>query len=179
MNEIKRRARPIALSMGVIAMTCAPAAAQVSGTGTYEGLYACDSVTAGVPSTWARPVSVAVRQDGTKISAELRYTDDTELGREFSVYRGEVAHSPNQNFVTGYLSSCGGTFPAQELVRLFPAATNADSFAFSADGIWVSSEVPNIPGLTVQSCKWSLRRTSETPTPIRPCQTPADAQRKQ
>ena len=177
MNEIKRHAGSIVLSIGIITMS-APAAAQFSVTGTYEGLCACDSVTAGVPSTWARPISVTVRQDGSNVRAELRYTDKNELGREYSLYRGKVAESPSQSFVTGYLSSCGGTFPAQELVRLFPAATDAETFAFSADGIWVSSKVPNMPGLTVQSCKWSLRRTSTKPTPIRPCNRPTGAERK-
>ena len=171
MKTIETRAWAAGVMIVGIALARASAAADFSLTGTYEGSYVCDSVTAGVPSTWARPISVGVAQEGTGLRADLGYTDAKELGREFSVYRGEVAEAPNRSFVTGYLSSCGGTFRAQELVRLFPAATNAKDFEFAADGIWVSSDVPNIPGLTVQSCKWSVRRVSTEPPTIRPCDT--------
>lgn len=169
MKTTRKRAWVVGVSITGIVLACASAAADFNLTGTYEGLYVCDSVTAGVPSTWGRPVAVGIVQQGTALRVDLAYTDVDELGREFTVYRGEVSEAQDRSFVTGYFSSCGGTFPARELVRLFPAATNASDFQFAADGVWVSSDVPNIPGLTVQSCKWSLRRISTGTPSIRPC----------
>jgi len=141
-------------------------------TGQYQGMYACDSTTAGVPGSWARPMTAGIVQDGTAIRIDLSYDDEAEEGHEYSLYAGEIAASPDGSIVVGYFGACGGTFPSLELVRIFPAATATTPFQFAANGVWVSSTVPNIPGLTVQSCTWSLTRTStETPT-VRPCTTP-------
>jgi len=141
-------------------------------TGQYDGLYACDSTTDGVPGTWSRPMSAAIVQDGTSIRIDMLYDDAHEGGGEYSLYEGEIAPSPDGSIVTGYVGACGGTFPSLELVRLFPAATATTPFQFAANSIWASSTVPNTPGLTVQSCTWSLTRSStDTPT-VRPCTTP-------
>lgn len=142
--------------------------------GTFDGHYVCDSVTAGVPSTWTRPVRVRIAQSGSALKLDLRYTDEKELGREYTAYTGQVSEAPDGSFVTGYFKACGGTFPEQELVRLFPAATHVESFSFAADGIWVSDSVPNIPGLTVQSCRWSLTRVSTDTVDVNPCTDGSD-----
>ena len=171
MNWIDVAVRGVAVS-ALIAVAGTAQADPFSITGRYEGLYACDSSTAGVPSSWARPMSAAIVQDGTTIRIDLRYTDEAEEGAEYSLYTGELAAAPDGSFVTGYFAACGGTFPSLELARIFPAATNETAFQFAVDSVWASDEVPNIPGLTVQSCKWSLRRVStDTPT-VRPCTTP-------
>ncbi len=147
----------------------AHAEAQFSMTGRYEGIYACDSTTAGVPASWGRPMSAGIVQTGNKIRIDLTYTDKVEGGLEYSLYKGEVSLSPDGGLVAGYFQSCGATFPALELVRIFPASTQSDVFSFAADGVWTSSQTPNIPGLIVQSCKWSLRRVSTATPTVRPC----------
>jgi hypothetical protein len=139
-------------------------------TGQYEGMYACDSTTGGVPSSWADPMRAGIVQDGDKISIDLLYTDKQELGAEYSLYTGSIALAPDGKLVSGYFESCGGTFPSKELARLFPTATDTP-FSFSVTSVWASDQVPNLPGLTVQTCTWSLKRvSSETPN-VRPCET--------
>ena len=60
------------------AFSAATAQAQFELTGTYEGLYACDSTTEGVPSSWSRPMAAKILQDGTEIRIDLAYTDKLE-----------------------------------------------------------------------------------------------------
>ena len=85
------------------------------------------------------------------------------------------SHSPpDGKLLSGYFGACGGTFPSKELARIFPSATTTSPFAMSITSVWASDKVPNIPGLTVQTCKWSLtRKSTETPV-VRPCERPAD-----
>ncbi|MFY2822871.1 hypothetical protein [Ruegeria sp. MALMAid1280] len=150
----------------------APAHAEsFSLTGQYEGMYACDSTTGGVPSSWADPMRAGIVQDGDRMSIDLLYTDKQELGAEYSLYTGSVALAPDGKLVSGYFESCGGTFPSKELARLFPAATDTP-FSFSITSVWASDQVPNLPGLTVQTCTWSLRRVSTDTPEVRPCETP-------
>ncbi|WP_170552648.1 hypothetical protein [Ruegeria atlantica] len=155
-----------------VAIPCAAYAEGFSLTGQYEGRYACDSTTGGVPSSWSDPMSAGIVQDGDRISIDLRYTDKQELGAEYSLYTGSVVLNPEGTLVSGYFEACGGTFPSKELARFFPAAANTP-FSFSVTSVWASDQVPNLPGLTVQTCTWSLQRVStETPT-VRPCETAA------
>ncbi|WP_170333897.1 hypothetical protein [Ruegeria arenilitoris] len=139
-------------------------------TGQYEGMYACDSTTGGVPSSWADPMRAGIVQDGDRISIDLLYTDKQELGAEYSLYTGSIALAPDGKLVSGYFESCGGTFPSKELARLFPAATDT-AFSFSVTSVWASDQVPNLPGLTVQTCTWSLKRVSTETPKVRPCET--------
>ena len=158
----------------LIALTSAAQAEDFSLTGSYQGLYACDSTTAGVPSSWARPMEAAIVQDGDRFNIDLRYVDHRELGKEYSLYAGRLALSPSGEILSGYFGACGGTFPSRELARIFPAATASTSFSMAITSVWISDRVPNIPGLIVQSCTWSLTRTStDTPT-VRPCERTAD-----
>ena len=109
-------------------------------------------------------------QKGDKFTIDLTYTDKQELGSEYSLYAGELAISPSGAILSGYFRACGGTFPAQEIARIFPAATGAAPFSMSITSVWVSDSVPNLPGLTTQTCKWSLtRKSTETPV-VRPCE---------
>ncbi len=162
-----------ALGMLVV-LTSVAQAENFSLTGSYEGLYACDSTTAGVPSTWARPLSAKIVQEGDKFTIDLEYTDLRERGNEYSLYAGQLALSPSGKLLSGYFGACGGTFPSREIARIFPSATAASPFAMSITSVWVSDKVPNIPGLTVQTCKWSLTRKSTEKPVVRPCERPAD-----
>lgn len=138
-------------------------------TGQYEGRYACDSTTAGVPSSWSDPMQAGIIQDGERIFIDLRYTDKQELGAEYSLYAGSIATSADGTLISGYFEACGGTFPSKELARLFPASTANTPFSLSVTSVWASDEVPNIPGLTVQTCIWSLQRVSTERPNIRSC----------
>ncbi|MEM1360245.1 MAG: hypothetical protein AAGF94_00825 [Pseudomonadota bacterium] len=160
------------ISLIVFASLAGTASAQdFTLTGKYEGLYACDNTTQGVPSTWSRPMSAGVVQKGDKFTIDLDYTDKQELGEEYSLYTGQFTISPDDTLVSGYFEACGGSFPTKELARFFPSAIMATPFSLSITSVWVSDQVPNMSGLTVQVCKWSLTRIStETPT-IRTCNT--------
>ncbi len=174
MQTLRRHMVRVALLGATIALSHAVKAEDFSLTGSYQGHIACDSTTAGVPSTWSRPVDTAIVQDGDSLAIDLRYTDHQELGKEYSLYAGQLALSPSGDILSGYFRACGGTFPSQELARIFPAATSAASFAMSVTSVWASDKVPNLPGLTVQTCKWSLTRTSIEAPAVRPCETLAD-----
>lgn len=138
-------------------------------TGSYEGVYACDSTTAGVPSGWGRPMSLALVQSGDAIRIDLKYVDKHELGAEYSLYAGKVSMAPDGATINGYFEACGATFPAKEIVRIFPASVEQKPFQFSAQGVWASDQVPNMPGLTVQSCTWYLKRVSTDAPAVRDC----------
>lgn len=167
--------RPIAVATFVLAQIAHTADADsFSLTGEYEGRYACDSTTAGIPSSWSDPMRAGIVQNGNSIAIDLRYTDKQELGAEYSLYTGSVAQTPDGRLVSGYFEACGGTFPSKELARFFPASTASAPFSLSVTSVWASDQVPNIPGLTVQTCIWSLKRVSTSTPEIRSCD--ADAQ---
>jgi len=161
------KAAGLAMAMGPFAL--AAYADSFSLTGQYEGRYACDSTTAGVPSSWSDPMSAGIVQAGDRITIDLLYTDKQELGAEYSLYTGSVALTPEGTLVSGYFEACGGTFPSKELARFFPASTSATPFSLSVTSVWASDQVPNLPGLTVQTCMWSLTRVSTEMPKIRTC----------
>ena len=78
-------------------------------SGTYDGYYVCDSTVDGVSSTWGRPIAVSISDQQKENSpqqsftAEFNYTDDQELGSEYTLYNGQyalsaaVGRSPLQN----------------------------------------------------------------------------------
>ncbi|MCG7521399.1 hypothetical protein [Ruegeria sp. Ofav3-42] len=163
------RAAATTLVLGQIAT--ASLAETFSLTGQYEGRYACDSTTGGVPASWSDPMRAGIVQDGDDISIDLLYTDKQELGAEYSLYSGSIALSPDGTLISGYFEACGGTFPSKELARFFPASTSSAPFSLSVTSVWASDQVPNIPGLTVQTCIWSLTRVSTDTPKIRSCDT--------
>ena len=144
-------------------------------TGTYLGYVVCDSTVDGMSSTWGRPIAVSIAEINQNLQyqqtqarsfiAEFNYTDVQELGSEYTVYNGQYAFSPSGEIVNGYFDACGGTFPAKELGRIFPSTTTLDPFSMTVSSVWVSDDVPNLPGLYTQECKWSLTR-NETEIPI-------------
>ena len=152
----------------LIALIPAPASA-FSLSGQYEGVVACDSTTAGTPGSWGRNIRVAIVHEKAELRVEYKYTDKAELGREYTLYNGKAAVSPDSTIVSAYFYACDASFPALELVQMFPSSTASDPFVFAADSIWVSDQVPNLPGLTVQSCRWSLQRVSTETPEVRSC----------
>ncbi len=161
--------RLVATFAALAAMAGAAMAEGFSLTGRYEGRYACDSTTAGVPSSWSRPMAAGIVQDGDTFTIDLTYTDKQELGSEYSLYSGMMSLNPDGSLVSGYFEACGGSFPSKELARFFPAGTATDPFSVSITSVWASDVVPNVPGLTVQSCVWSLTRVSTEAPKVRPC----------
>ncbi|MEM7176431.1 MAG: hypothetical protein AAF503_01895 [Pseudomonadota bacterium] len=164
-----------ALSVCLIALVV-PARAEFVLTGTYEGMYACDSTTNGVPSTWARPMSARIKQSGDRFQMDLAYTDKQEQaqGAESSLYEGQLALSADGSLMHGFFEACGGSFPSKEIARIFPSATGSTPFSMSITSVWVSDQVPGLPGLTTQVCMWSLTRTSTDVAQIRSCDTNTD-----
>jgi hypothetical protein len=103
-------------------------------TGSYEGVFACDDLTEGVPSGLFAPVSVNILQQDGQIDLASTY-EDLE-GPETLLYRGEVRVDSGGDAISGYFAACGGTFPSNELARIFPAATAGNPFRFAADSIF-------------------------------------------
>ena len=153
---------------GVILATLGAACADdaFSWTGSYEGMLACDDVTGGEFSTFARSVTASVQQTETEIQLEISAVVDASEGVTSSTYRGGIMYSPAGDVASGYLEACRVSFPYKELVRIFPASVTGETFAFSADTIFVSEAVPGTDDkLIVESCRWSLTRIStETPS---------------
>lgn len=156
------------MAMLLVALMATPVAA-FSLSGRYEGVVACDSTTAGNASTWGWRIEVLIVQDDTDLRVEYKYIDKAELGAEYTLYNGKAAMSSDGKVVSAYFNACDASFPALELVRMFPSSTASDPFSFTADSVWISDQVPNLPGLTVQSCRWSLRRVSSKPPRVRSC----------
>ncbi|MEO1092026.1 MAG: hypothetical protein AAFX81_15465 [Pseudomonadota bacterium] len=160
---------PNSMAALLVATLVTTPAGAFSLSGRYEGFVACDSTTAGDAQSWGRTIEVLIFQSESELSVEYRYTDEAELGPEYTLYGGETTTSADGAVVSAYFNACDASFPALELVRMFPSSTTSDPFSFTADSIWVSDEVPNLPGLTVQSCRWSMRRVSSEAPTVRTC----------
>ncbi|MES0880518.1 hypothetical protein [Roseibium sp. SCP14] len=155
----------------LLAIVAATPAAGFSLTGTYKGVVACDSTTAGEASTWGWNIELLIVQDGSDLRVDYKYVDTAEFGAEFTLYSGKAATSADGSVVSAYFKACDASFPADELVRIAPTSTKDKQFGFAADSIWASDQVPNLPGLTVQSCRWSLSRTSTEAPTVKACPT--------
>jgi len=132
-----------------------------SWTGSYQGFVTCDDATGGVFGTFARPVTAGIVQTGEAIVLDLSVVVESDVGVTSTTFRGEVMSSSAGDVSTGYVESCKGSFPHTELARFFPASTRSEGFAFTADTIFVSKDVPGAAGkLVVESCRWSLVRIS-------------------
>lgn len=160
-----------------LALGCGQALAQqpFSWAGHYDGYVTCDHVQDGVASTFAMPFQLLVAQDGDTIRIGTRTANPDETGAGLSIYEGRVMGSPDGGFVSGFVEACRPRFAYRELVRMFPASTDPDRFAFSASTIFVTESMPEAEGaLVVESCRWSATRTSmEAPT-LEPCAAAAD-----
>jgi len=158
-------------ALASMALTGAAQAAEpFEWTGIYEGFVVCDDVTAGAGGTFGLPMTVAIMQTGDRIDARNSVQVEPSRGASHTLYRGRVMSDVAGDTMSGYLEVCGATFPHKELVRIFPTATARQPFGFAADTVFVSGAVPGEAGmLVVESCKWSLRRTSPEPPTFEPC----------
>ncbi|WP_305986110.1 hypothetical protein [Roseibium sp. MMSF_3544] len=167
MRTVRHFTKP-AICLLALAGTIAPASA-FSLTGSYKGVVACESTTAGKSSSWGWNIELLIVQDGDDLRVDYKYVDTAELGNEYTLYNGKATTNSDGSVVSAYFKSCDATFPADELVQMFPTSTASTPFNFAADSIWASDQVPNLPGLTVQSCRWSLTRTSTEAPSVRNC----------
>jgi len=164
--------RPIlAGAAACLALTGAAAAAdRFDWTGTYEGFVVCDDITAGANGTFGLPMTVAIVQTGDRVDARNTIEVDPSQGASHTLFRGTVMTDAAGDTVSGYLEVCGATFPHKELIRIFPTATARQPFGFAADTVFVSEAVPGeADELVVESCKWSLKRSSTEPPTFEPC----------
>ena len=146
-----------------------------SWTGSYEGFVVCDRVMDGVPSTFGRALELHFVQDGDVLHLATGI-DDPSLGNKPSLYSGLVMASPAGDFTSGFVEACQSRFPYKELVRIFPAGTQAEKFGFSASTVFISDSLPGAEGaLLVESCRWSATRVTTKEPKIQRCEAPPSA----
>jgi hypothetical protein len=155
-------ARTIGGITAAIALSTAAAAAEpFDWTGTYEGFVVCDNIAGGIASTFGRPMTLAIAQSGDRIDARNTVDVDPSQDASYTVFRGRAIAGATGDWVSGYLEVCDSSFPHDEMIRIFPASTGAETFSFAADTVFVAEVVPGMgENLVVESCKWSLTRTS-------------------
>ena len=150
--------------------TAAAAGEPFDWTGTYRGFVVCDDVTAGAAGSFGASMILEIVQTGDQIDARNTVEVAPSQPPSHTLFRGRVMTSPAGDTVSGYVEVCDATFPHKEMARIFPASTDRDPFGFAADTIFVSQAVPGEEGsLVVESCKWSLKRTSTEKPSFEPC----------
>ena len=165
------RARILGGTVAAIMLSAAATAAEPFDlTGTYEGFVVCDNVTGGIAGAFGRPMTFAIVQTGDRIDARNTVEVDPSQEASFTVFRGRAMAGAAGNWVSGYLEVCDSSFPHDEMIRIFPASTTAETFSFAADTVFVSDAVPSMgENLVVESCRWSLTRTSTEKPSFVPC----------
>ena len=141
-----------------------------SWSGTYEGFFVCDDVTAGAPGTFGRPLRIRVAQDGDSLTVATEAVVAKTTGESSAVYSGKVIADKTGTMVSGYLEVCWSDFAYSEIMRLFPASTGREPFGFSASTVFVTEALPGAEGdLVVESCMWSMTRVSTEAPDIKSC----------
>jgi|GEM_PF-2237201 len=164
----------------VLIFCATPVAAEelFSWTGRYEGYFVCDHVEDGVASTFGRPFELHIVQDGNVINIGTGTAEQAASGEGTSLYHGLVMDSPSGGFTSGFIESCKSRYPYKELIRIFPATTREEDFAFSANTVFVTDSLPGSEGkLVVESCQWSARRVSVEEPEIQFCDAPPSARK--
>jgi hypothetical protein len=159
-----------AFAAAIALSAAAMAAERFDLTGSYEGFVVCDNVTGGIASTFGRPMTFAIVQTGDRIDARNTVEVDPSQDASHTVFRGWAIASAAGDWVSGYLEVCDSSFPHDEMIRIFPASTTAETFSFAADTVFAAEAVPGMgENLVVESCKWSLARTSIELPSFEPC----------
>jgi hypothetical protein len=115
-------------------------------------------------------MTFAIVQTGDRIDARNTVEVDPSQDASHTVFRGWAIASAAGDWVSGYLEVCDSSFPHDEMIRIFPASTTAETFSFAADTVFAAEAVPGMgENLVVESCKWSLARTSIELPSFEPC----------
>ena len=155
----------------LISLIAAPAAAEgFSWTGSYEGHFVCDDVTAGAAGGFSRPFEARIIHSGSDIDVAVSAVVEPSVGASPSRYRGKLQETAGGAVMSGYLEVCSGRFEYKEMVRIFPATNTGKTFSFAADTIFVTEALPGADGkLVVEACKWALKRVATETPDFQPC----------
>ena len=131
---------------------------EASLTGIWEGIYVCDDSQAGVQVNFVAEDRVEITQkDGL-----LRLRRVTQDGADSLLYEGPVAALVSSERFEAMVSVCGGSYEAQEMVRLRRVQVNDDgSGSFDAESLYESADAPGVEGDQIfGTCKWAYERVS-------------------
>jgi hypothetical protein len=147
---------PIA-AMGLLASGAAPAD-EASLTGIWEGIQVCDDSQGGVQVNFVADDRVEITQrDG-----HLRLRRVTQDGGASLLYEGTVVALASSERSEAMVALCGGSYEAQEIVRLRRVRVNEDgSGSFDAESLYESADAPGLEGVQIfGTCKWAYERVS-------------------
>ena len=159
-----RFAAPIA-AMGLLASAAAPAD-EASLTGIWEGIQVCDDSNAGVQLNFVADDRVEI----TQLDGHLRFRRMAPDRAASLLYEGPVVALASSERFEAMVSVCGGSYKAQEMVRLRRVQVNEDgSSSFDAESLYESADAPRAEGDQIfGTCKWAYERVS-TSNPRVPC----------
>ena len=142
---------------------------EVSLTGSYSGVVACDRTEDGRPAAFQLRLKIRVLQEGDQLHiATWTEKDEALKRRKASLYVGRAVTSDGR--VSGYATACRPDFDYQETVRILPTLPTKDGLSFSADTIFITEALPGREGeLIVESCRWVMTRESAGPPDMEQC----------
>ena len=86
----------------------------------------------------------------------------TQDGAASLLYEGTVMALASSERFEAVVSVCGGSYEAQEMVRLRRVRVNEDgSGSFDAESLYESADAPELEGVLIfGTCKWAYERVS-------------------
>jgi hypothetical protein len=160
-----RFAAPI-VAMGLLASGAA-LADEASLTGIWEGIQVCDDSQDGVQVNFVADDRVEITQrDGN-----LRFRRLTQDGTGSLLYEGTVVALAASERFEAMVSVCGGSYEAQEMVRLRRVQVTEDgSGSFDAESLYESADAPAFQGVQIfGTCKWAYERVSTSDPRVPRC----------
>lgn len=157
----------------LFAMLAAPALAEeLSLTGSYSGVVACERTQDGRPGVFQLQLDIRVLQEGDHLHIATWTAEDEALQRKkASLYAGKAAIADGR--VSGYAQACRPDFDYIETVRILPAMPVGSDLSFSAETIFITEALPGREGsLIVESCRWVMVRENAAPPDMERCETP-------
>ncbi|MEM9360395.1 MAG: hypothetical protein AAGB04_29815 [Pseudomonadota bacterium] len=138
-------------------------------TGTYSGVVACERTENGLPGIFRLDLDIRVRQSGDRLDVATWTAEDEALQRRTaSLYSGKAVAANGQ--VSGYLTACRPDFEYVETIRILPTVKTQADFGFAADTIFVTESLPGREGhLIVESCRWIMTRNSTDVPEMQTC----------
>jgi hypothetical protein len=131
---------------------------EASLTCIWEGIRVCDDSQGGVQVNFVADDQVEItQQDG-----DLRLRRVTQDGAASLLYEGTVVALASSESLEAVVSMCGGSYEAQEMVRLRRVQVNEDgSGSFDAESLYESADAPEFEGVQIfGTCKWAYERVS-------------------